>query len=73
MVKDIIPSITGLDAIAALNTVEKKIVLRIISCNKNVSDLVKITDYNAEISNIETNVSARLIIINLQGKYLMKR
>ena len=39
----------------------------------DVSDLVKKTDYDAKISDIERNISQLLIVINLQLKYLMHR
>ena len=39
----------------------------------DVSGLVRKTDYNAKIKDIETKILVLLIIINLQMKHLMQR
>ena len=52
-----IPSITGLATTAGVNAVGNKI--------PSISNLVKIVDYNAKISDIESKYLFHLIVINL--------
>ena len=59
-IKSKIPSTSGLATTPAYTTVEKKI--------PDVSNVVKKTDYDAEILNL--NILLQLIIINLQRKKL---
>ena len=60
-----ITSISGLATSAALILVENKI--------SNVSGLAKKAYYDAKISDIESNILLRLIMINLLVKHLMQR
>ena len=64
-IKDEIPSISDLATTAAFTAVEMKIL--------NVSDVVKKTDYDEKISDIEKNILLLLIIINLGIIYLIQR
>ena len=64
-VKNEISSITDLATTTAFTSVENKI--------PNFSDLVKKTDYDAEITDIKNKYSPYLIIISSWLKYLMQR
>ena len=64
-VKGEIPGITNLATTAAFTTVENKI--------PNFSDLVKKTDYDAKISEMQKNILVLLIIISSRVIHSMQR